>query len=270
MRLGCLAMAVALTCGCGQNVTNMLVDPDAVAPMTEVEMPAAEANITTGVTMTVSHLDDVYEPNDTVAEATDLGTAPVDVTVQAFLDARHVLYTAQLENQGSAPTKDFYVDLFRNREAAPQVPGEGDAWKWIDDLAVGQKLDVEFVVENVAPGTYESWVMADSLDEVKEKDESDNSACTGPFEVGEDVDVFEFHQDAGYGIDIQIDQLPADYDVELYQGGELVAGSYQSGTDAESIQVSEAPATADYHLIIYSYDGALDSSQPYRLRLALP
>jgi hypothetical protein len=85
-----------------------------------------------------------------------------------------------------------------------------------------------------------------------------------------DVDWFRVTEDAGFTLTITLDQLPADYDVELYNSsGTFLAGSYNGGTIAESITYT-APTTGSYYIRVDGFSGASSSTNSYRLTVDVP
>ncbi len=85
-----------------------------------------------------------------------------------------------------------------------------------------------------------------------------------------DIDCFSVTQDAGYTITITLDQLPADYDLELYNSsGTFLAGSYNGGTITESISYTVL-TTASYYVVVYGYNGAYSTTNQYRLTVNVP
>lgn len=68
-------------------------------------------------------------------------------------------------------------------------------------------------------------------------------------------------------IRVTLDQLPADYDVRLYNSsGTQLAISQNGGTTAESI-IRNTTSTGTYYLQVYGYNGAFNASSCYRLRV---
>lgn len=83
-----------------------------------------------------------------------------------------------------------------------------------------------------------------------------------------DKDWFRFSTVSGStNIRIVVDQLPADYDIRLYNSsGSQLAISQLSGTASEII-IRNTTAAATYFIQIYGYNGAFNSSLCYRFRI---
>jgi len=79
-----------------------------------------------------------------------------------------------------------------------------------------------------------------------------------------------YHDEDMQSVSITLDQLPADYDVQLVNAaGTVVASSQNGSTTAESISYP-VTTTGDYYIRIYGYNGATSSSTAYRLKVVVP
>jgi hypothetical protein len=83
-----------------------------------------------------------------------------------------------------------------------------------------------------------------------------------------DKDWFRFSTVSGStNIRIVVDQLPADYDIRLYNSsGSQLAISQLSGTTTETI-VRNTTSASTYFIQIYGYNGAFNSNLCYRFRI---
>jgi hypothetical protein len=80
----------------------------------------------------------------------------------------------------------------------------------------------------------------------------------------EDVDWFFLTVPSGKTIRIRLESLPDDYQLELYFGGFMVAGSFNTGTSDEFISYPAA-AGGTYYVKVYGKDLAYHPSDPYNL-----
>ncbi|UPT67451.1 MAG: T9SS type A sorting domain-containing protein [Sphingobacteriales bacterium JAD_PAG50586_3] len=94
-----------------------------------------------------------------------------------------------------------------------------------------------------------------------------NSNITAKIGSTTDKDWFRFSTtSSARNIRVTLDQLPADYDIRLYNSnGSQLAISQNSGTTAESI-TRNTTSTGTYYLQVYGYNGA-NSATCYRLRV---
>ncbi len=106
------------------------------------------------------------------------------VGMAAVAGADVVTYTVTIKNSGGSPASGFWVDVWLNRTAAPPPPpSTGDAYQFIDVLDAGAEVDVEIVVPDVTPGSYESWALVDSFASVSEGSLGENNNAYGPRET---------------------------------------------------------------------------------------
>lgn len=87
--------------------------------------------------------------------------------------------------------------------------------------------------------------------------------------VKKDRDWFKF-QNTSSDRNIQIDltDLPHDYDVRLYRGSSLVGSSLSGGTTAEQI-VYNTSTVSTYYIKVTAYGGVFDASACYQLRASI-
>ncbi|HVO31725.1 MAG TPA: PKD domain-containing protein [bacterium] len=229
--------------------------------------------------LTVANLDaygtglsDAYEPNDTQLDAFYLGAGPNTFTVNdGYLDTLDVTFYADVVNNGAAITSPFYVDFYANRDTAPADGDYGDDYQQVTSLDANATTRLYFTVPNVDPTVATtSWIKADSLSEIDEADETDNDSYGLNVTVTPDEDWFSVYEDSGFTLSISLTNLPADYDLELYDSnGTKVASSANAGTTAESISYT-ATATDYYYVRVVGYQGARSSSAPYNLKIVAP
>jgi hypothetical protein len=82
-----------------------------------------------------------------------------------------------------------------------------------------------------------------------------------------DLDWFKFPVTAGQDIQVRLYDLPADYDVELWDPDEdMLRRSNNSSTTSEQINET-AVKTGDYRVKVYGYNGAYDATTSYTLRV---
>lgn len=220
-------------------------------------------------------LNDAYEPNDDINSSTylgDYGSGNAVYTVSdGYLDTIDVTFSADIVNVGAATTTPFYVDFYQNNAVAPADGTYGDQYQDMPDgLGMNATQRVYFTVKDPTPGaTTTTWIKADSLSEVDEADETNNYDGLNVTVFG-DEDWFSVYETSGYALQIDLTNLPQDYDLELYDGaGNKVASSENAGTTAESITYT---TTADdyYFIRVLGYNGARDSANPYTLTVQVP
>jgi hypothetical protein len=96
-----------------------------------------------------------------------------------------------------------------------------------------------------------------------------NTNITAKIGSATDVDWFKFNNSStNRNIKIDLTNLPADYDVQLYRGSTLVATSQNGGTTAEQIKYNNGSITT-YYVRVYGYQGAFNASSCYTLRASL-
>jgi len=117
-----------------------------------------------------------YENNSEVVEASPvdvevaaqgptLGPADLRLTsVEAEVAETQVSWLVEVENRGERAATDLWIDAWLDRDSAPPpAPTAGDAWQILPFLAPGESRTVELQLTGVAPGTYSSWLLVDSL-----------------------------------------------------------------------------------------------------------
>ena len=213
-----------------------------------------------------SGLDDVYEPNDTVATYLgDWENSPYSIS-NAYIDEVDVTYYVDVVNFGKALNTPFDVDFYQHAPGGPGVTVYGDDWETVNSLAENATQRIYFTVFNVEPDvTNSSYARLDTFDDIEESVETNNLSMNLDVTAFPDVDWFAVDQDAGFDITVALSSLPADYDVEIYDpSGAFLADSASAGTTSELVTVT-APATGFYYIRIFGYNGARSSSDSYLL-----
>ena len=123
-----------------------------------------------------------------------LAGGTLNLTVQNFtttLVGNDIQYHWEVVNDGNVDvTGSFAVDLYVDRDTAP---GTGEAGDWTDnpaELAVGESIPYDLVMQDAPDGVYDAYVQVDTNDAVAEGDEGDNVAGPSTTEVG-NAAVFE-------------------------------------------------------------------------------
>lgn len=218
-------------------------------------------------------LEDSYEPNDTRLDAWYLGDYGIDgmtyVVDDAYIDAVEVTYYADIVNYGEAISTPFYVDFHSDRATPPSVDDLGDQYATVASLGKLSARRLYFTVDAPVAGAT-AYVFADTLDLIAESDEDNNVSLPEETSVGADEDWYSVIETSGYELSITLDQLPADYDLELYNSaGTRVASSMKAGTASESINYM-VPTSGEYFIRVFGYNGATSSTTPYRLTVVVP
>lgn len=220
-----------------------------------------------------SGLEDNYEPNDARGSAYylgDYGTSGMTYTVSdAYVDAPEVTYYVDVVNYGTDAAAPFYVDFYQDRATAPAANDLGDQYATVATLPELSAKRLYFSVAAPVAGA-KAYAFADTFDDVSEDDEANNASLPEPTEVEADEDWFEVYEDAGYSLQLTLDNLPADYDLELYDAaGAKVASSLNASTTAESITYL-TPAAGYYTIRVFGYNGATSSATAYQLTVVVP
>jgi len=118
----------------------------------------------------------VVETNESPARpdlsVTDFSSSVIDETVY---------WSVTVENAGGRPANTFWVDLWLDRvNSPPGPPAVGDGYEVVSVLGAGESTVLNFMLSDVLPGEYSSWLLVDSLGVVEELDEDNNVA--GPLD----------------------------------------------------------------------------------------
>ena len=88
--------------------------------------------------------------------------------------------TSAIKNVGDVDAWYFYVDFYSNSKEQPEFHTAGDLYTLVTTLMVGEELTIEWT--DFEPDCLwatlfcESWILADSFDEIEESDETNNVA----------------------------------------------------------------------------------------------
>jgi hypothetical protein len=95
-----------------------------------------------------------------------------------------------------------------------------------------------------------------------------NTDISAKIGTATDKDYFKFTTTtSAKNIKVVLDNLPADYDIRLYNSsGTQLAISQNGGTTAETI-IRNTSSAATYYVQVYGYNGAFNASTCYRLRV---
>lgn len=230
--------------------------------------PSAQLRVENFILTKNSVPADAYEPND--ATARFLGGPGFLYDLQnGKIEPVEASFKVDIVNAGDAGANAFDVDLFLG--GAPTAAAQrGVQTQNVPALPAGAATSLTFTVKGGdAAANLKAVAKLDAVEAIAETDETDNiSSELQATLVERDEDWFSFDQDQGFTIQIQLDGLPADYDLELYtQGGTRVGASGIDGTAAESINYT-AGATQRYYIRVFGYQGA-SSDLPYRLRVTV-
>lgn len=93
-----------------------------------------------------------------------------------------------------------------------------------------------------------------------------NTNVTALIASATDLDYYAFTTTAAQNLSITLTNLPADYDMRLYNSAGLQVGSsHNSGTTAETMTYANAPA-GTYKIYVYGYSSAFNASTCYTVR----
>ncbi len=220
-----------------------------------------------------SGLADDYEPNDEAAYYLgDYGTGNALYTVDnAYIDPVDVTYFIDVVNFGAALNTPFDVDFYRNSPSSPGATVLGDDYETVTNLGSNGSTRLYFTVTDFTPGmTNRSYVRVDTFDEIEESVEDNNLTAGMDVTVDGDDDWFAVYEQSGWTLQIDLDMLPKDYDLELYsEDGDLLASSGNGSTTPEAIDYT-ATYNGLYFVRVFGYNGARDSTTPYRLKVLVP
>jgi Pregnancy-associated plasma protein-A/Secretion system C-terminal sorting domain/Fibronectin type III domain len=97
---------------------------------------------------------------------------------------------------------------------------------------------------------------------------SANTMLTAQIARVGDRDWYQFPVNStGQNLKIELGNLPADYDLQLFRNSTRILTSEHDGTDTEQIILNNAAASDSYFLLVYGFDDAA-STQCYTLRIA--
>ncbi len=217
---------------------------------------------------TLDRSADAYEPNDATPFA--LGN-PLDdeqpIVLTGKIDRTAVQYHVDVINAGAAAGA-FDVDLYPGAVTPPSAATAGAQKSAVLSLASNGTRRVYFFLDDVTPGiAHRAYLRVDRTNTVGEIDEQNNLSAPVELVAPADEDWFSVDLIAGQTLRLDLDQLPFDYDLELYTDAkQLLASSLRGGTSPESIERTVS-ITARYRVRVFGYAGARSATQPYRLRV---
>ena len=118
--------------------------------------------------------------------------------------------TVEVKNEGDVGASDFFVDVFIDPITTPTVGDYGDDWIVVEYLGPAERVRHTFTFD-LSRGTHDVYVLLDSLNHVKESNESNNVFGTtmdvgsGPSGPNLSFDRFEYLADSEsvyYAIDV--------------------------------------------------------------------
>ncbi len=223
---------------------------------------------------TQTGLKDVYEPNDVSPHYLgDYGSGSATYTItSAYIDPVDVTYFADVTNFGATLNTSFDVDFYRNLAGAPAAEMLGDDWETVTNLQTNGVKRLYFTVPGFpANQTQRSFVRIDTFDQIEESVEDNNLSDGLDVTIPGDEDWFAVYEQTGFLLQIELDQVPGDYDLELYyQDGSLLAYSDNPGFAEETIDYLTDKPNGLYYVRVYGADGAQDAANPYRLTIVVP
>jgi len=107
------------------------------------------------------------------------GYANLEITeFDAVSDGYYTVFAIEVTNTGGTDSGTFYLDLFVDQWSSPVVGDDGDLWDEVANLGPGESVswepDLEVGPYHHSYYYWNSWVFADSYDQVYESDEDDN------------------------------------------------------------------------------------------------
>jgi len=106
------------------------------------------------------------------------------VGMTAVTTPEGVDYSISVKNSGGSPASGFWVDVWLDLGAGPAMPPTtGDGYQFVELLDANETTEVFLSLEGVLPGTYQSWVLVDSLGSLDEGSLGESNNTWGPEEV---------------------------------------------------------------------------------------
>lgn len=142
------------------------------------------------VTVMVDSGDYVSEENEdnnlasgSIDVSADAGDGPnLEVTYFDYIaDDTYIYYLVDITNSGSEDVDSFFVDVFVDAYAEPELYDDGDDYTTITSLEAGGTTYADFLIEEYCYYACYSYVLIDGYDYVEETDETDN--VSGPLYV---------------------------------------------------------------------------------------
>jgi subtilase family serine protease len=120
-----------------------------------------------------------------VLETTGPDLAVVDF--KAVVTGNDIIYGATIVNSGDVVSGPFDVDVVYDSEQQPPFGERGDAFKTVPALGPGEEAALSYAVSGAPGGAYESWLLVDSLKQVAETSEGNNTAGPRVFTIDWDA-----------------------------------------------------------------------------------
>ncbi|MFK7930779.1 MAG: hypothetical protein AB8H79_21530, partial [Myxococcota bacterium] len=95
-------------------------------------------------------------------------------TFSGTTDGDYTFWTVEVRNTGSVAARDFWLDLWYDPAADPEVCDTGDDFIFVSRLDAGDTFLWEPDVDDGPDSEWLSVIYADSCDDVAESDETDN------------------------------------------------------------------------------------------------
>ncbi len=99
----------------------------------------------------------------------------VIVDFQGLTDGDWTLYSVEVANVGDATSGSFWLDLYYDELDEPESPSTGDQYAQVPTLEPWESWTWEPEASSGPDLYWFSWVLADSLDDVAESDETNNT-----------------------------------------------------------------------------------------------
>lgn len=172
----------------------------------------------------------------------------------AVASATQVDYSVSVKNSGGSPASSFWVDVWLDLSGPPGAPPvTGDGYQFVELLEAGQTTEVSISLDDVPPGSYQSWVMVDSFASLAEGSLGESNNTWGPEAVS--VSGGPSTQSADLSITYlqaysQSTQGQVLYIVDVTNIGNESADSFVVGAFANPDFPPVAPATADEQVTV--------------------
>ncbi len=176
------------------------------------------------------------------------------IGMTAVSTASGVDYTLSVKNSGGSPASGFWVDLWLDLSAGPTAPSQGgDAYQFVELLDSNATVEVLLSLEDVPPGSYQSWALVDSLSSLDEGSLGENNNIWGPEQVSvsgvgsaDSADLSVTYLQA-YS---QSSQGQVLYIIDVTNNGSASAQDFAVGVFANPDFPPIAPATPDEQVVI--------------------
>ena len=167
-----------------------------------------------------------------------------------------VAYSISVKNSGGSPASGFWVDVWLDLSGAPAAPSEGgDAYQFLELLDSNETTEVLLSLQDVPPGSYQSWALVDSLASLDEGSLGESNNTWGP----ELVTLSAGGSSALADLSVTYLQAYAQpsqgqvlYIVDVTNNGSATAQDFVVGVFANPDFPPVAPATPDEQVLIPS------------------